>query len=76
VISFHVTGPGVIAAMDSGDTVSHEPFQASVRHAFQGECVAFVKATSAAGKITITATAAGLQNGSASVGVTQPKKSP
>ena len=60
LISFKVSGPGVIAAVDSGDTISHEPFQASERRAFQGECVAFVKAT-AAGKISVTATASGLK---------------
>ncbi len=60
LISFQVSGPGVIACVDSGDTVSHELFQASVRRAFQGECVAFVKVT-AAGKISVTVTANGLK---------------
>jgi beta-galactosidase len=60
LISFNVSGPGVIAAVDSGDTVSHEPFQASQRKAFQGECVAFVKASAATGKIILTASAPGL----------------
>jgi beta-galactosidase len=60
LVSFSVTGPGVIACVDSGDTVSHELFQASERHAFQGECVAFVKASASAGNIIITATAPGL----------------
>jgi beta-galactosidase len=64
VVSFKLTGPGVIAAVDNGDNASHEPFQASSRHAFQGECVAFVKANAAAGKITLTASAAGLKSGS------------
>jgi len=63
LVSFKVSGPGIIAAVDSSDTVSHEPFQAGNRHAFQGECVAFVKATAASGKITVTATAAGLKAG-------------
>ena len=63
LISFKVSGPGVIAAVDSGDTVSHELFQASERHAFQGECVAFVKATATKGKIALTARAPGLADG-------------
>ena len=64
LVSFQISGPGEIAAVDNGDNASHEPFQATTRHAFQGECVAFVKATADAGKIVLTATAAGLDAGS------------
>ncbi|HSY16927.1 MAG TPA: glycoside hydrolase family 2 TIM barrel-domain containing protein [Candidatus Acidoferrales bacterium] len=64
LISFKLSGPGVIAAVDNVDPVSHEPFQAAERHAFQGGCVAFVKATASSGKITLTATADGLTTGS------------
>jgi len=64
LISFTVSGPGVIAAVDNADNASHEPFQAAARRAFQGECVAFVRANDALGKITLTATAPGLQAGS------------
>ena len=60
LISFQISGPGQIAAVDNGDNSSHEPFQAGERHAFQGECVAFAKATAESGKIILTATAAGL----------------
>jgi beta-galactosidase len=60
LISFKISGPGVIAAVDNADNASHEPFQADARHAFQGGCVAFVKATAASGKIVLKATAAGL----------------
>ena len=72
LVSLKVSGPGVIAAVDSGDTVSHELFQASERHAFQGESVAFIKASAATGKITLTATAAGLGSGSVSFNATKP----
>jgi beta-galactosidase len=61
LISFQVSGPGVVACVDSGDTVSHESFQANERRAFQGECVAFVKATASSEKISVTATASGLK---------------
>ena len=64
LISFTISGPGVIAAVDNADQASHEPFQAQSRHAFQGECVAFVRASAAPGRITLTATAAGLKAGS------------
>jgi len=63
LISFKVSRPGIIAAVDNADNASLEPFQASSRHAFQGECVAFVRAAGTSGKITLTATAAGLKAG-------------
>ena len=62
LISFQVSGLGVIAAVDNGDNTSHELFQTDARHAFQGECVAFVSAT-AAGEIIVSATADGLTTG-------------
>ena len=61
LISFKVTGPGAIAAGDNADNSGHEQFQAESRHAFQGEAVAFVKATAASNRITLTAAAAGLK---------------
>ena len=66
LITFQVSGSGVIAAVDNGDNASHESFQAAQRHTFQGGCAAFVKAT-AAGKITVRATADGLATGEISL---------
>jgi beta-galactosidase len=60
LVTFRATGPGVIAAVDSADNASHEPFQASERHAFQGQCVVIVKASAGAGRIAVTASAPGL----------------
>jgi beta-galactosidase len=60
LISFTITGPGVIAAVDSGDNSSVEPFQASARRAYQGRCYAMIKAAAARGKITLAASAPGL----------------
>ncbi len=71
LITFKLTGPGVIACVDSGDTVSHEPFQANERRAFQGECVAFVKASASGGSLTLTATAPGLPAGTVSIKTTK-----
>jgi beta-galactosidase len=34
LVSFKISGPGVIAAVDSANNASHELFQASERHAF------------------------------------------
>jgi beta-galactosidase len=58
-ISFKVTGPGTIAAVDNGDNASHEFFHAYQRHAYQGRCFAIIKAN-AAGRISIKASADGL----------------
>ena len=54
-IEFSVTGSGVIAAVDSGDNADHDPFQATKRKAFQGSCVAVVRANKDVGSITVTA---------------------
>jgi beta-galactosidase len=67
LISFKIAGPGDIAAVDSGDNASTEPFQASSRRAYQGRCNAMVKARAAKGKIVVTASAPGLAE--ASIGI-------
>jgi beta-galactosidase len=66
-IRFAITGPGVIAAVDSGDHRSHEPFHATQRLAYEGRCVAFVKASAPSGQITLGASAPGLAG--ATVGI-------
>ena len=72
LISFQISGPGVIAAVDNADNSSHEPFQATERRAFQGRCVAFVKATGSPGKIVLTAMAPGLTASSITIKATKP----
>jgi beta-galactosidase len=59
-ITFAVTGPGAIVAVDNQDLASHEPFQGNVRNAFQGRCIAIVRATGA-GRIVVSAAAASLK---------------
>ena len=59
LIHFQITGPGAIAAVDSADNSSHESFQAPERHAYQGHCIAVLRAT-APGRIQFTASAEGL----------------
>ena len=72
-ISFQVSGPGVIVAVDNGDNASHELFHTNSRQAYQGEGVAFVKATGAPGKITVIASATGLEKDSASFITVKPE---
>jgi beta-galactosidase len=76
LISFTVAGPGKIAAVDNGDNVSHELFQAHERHAFQGECVVFVKAAAAPGEIKVSATANGLKSGAITIRATKKESIP
>jgi hypothetical protein len=67
LITFNLDGPGVVAAVDSDDNASREPFQASSRHAYEGVCFAFVKAGAAKGRITLTASAPGLNSSSVTI---------
>jgi beta-galactosidase len=63
LISFAVSGPGRIAAVDSADNASHEPFQGSERRVFEGRCVAFIKATGSSGRIRVMASSGELKGG-------------
>lgn len=64
LIAFAITGPGVIAAVDNADNASHESFRASQRRAFDGRCIAIVRATARRGHITLTAESPGLPKAS------------
>jgi beta-galactosidase len=59
LVTFSITGPGQIAAVDNGDNATQEPFQTTQRHAYNGRCFAIIRATGASGPITLTATAPG-----------------
>jgi len=67
LITFNISGPGEIAAVDNGENASHEPFQSQERRAIQGRCVAFIRAVPGSGTIELTASALGLMNGSLSI---------
>jgi beta-galactosidase len=64
-VTFAITGPGAIVAVDSGSMVQ-ETFRGHVRNAYQGVAFALVQATGA-GAITVTASAAGLTGASVTV---------
>jgi len=63
LISFTISDEGIISAVDNGDPASHEAYQASERHVFNGKCIAIIKARSASGKITVTASSPELTSG-------------
>jgi beta-galactosidase len=64
-VTFAVTGPGTIVAVDSGSMVE-ESFRGHVRNAYQGLAFAIVQATGA-GTITVTASSSGLTGSSVTV---------
>jgi beta-galactosidase len=55
LISFKASDAGVISAVDNGDPNSHEPYQTTERHVFNGKCIAIIKAKASSGKILVTA---------------------
>ena len=59
-ISFTSGEAGEIVAVDNGSIVSHEPFLSDERRAFQGRCIAVVRAKAGRGTINVTAKADGL----------------
>ena len=70
-ITFSISGPGVLVAVDSGSP-AQETFRGSVRKAYQGVAYALVRATGA-GTVTVTASAGGLRLGTTTLtGTTAP----
>jgi beta-galactosidase len=61
-VKFSITGPGEILAVDSGNPVSHEPFQGKEHKAFNGLCLAVIRSLGGQpGNVTLTALSEGLQ---------------
>ena len=61
-ITFKLSGPGEIVATDNGDATDLEAFQSPQRKAFNGLALAIVKTKAGeAGKVTLTASADGLE---------------
>ena len=62
LIEFNAKGSGYIPAVDSADNTDHDPFQSTKRKAFNGQCIAYIKAKRGTGKITVTAYSATLKS--------------
>ena len=60
LVTYRLSGPGVIAAVDSGDNASNESFRGNQRRAFDGVSYALLRASATTGTLTLTATADGL----------------
>ncbi|MDP9173482.1 MAG: DUF4982 domain-containing protein [Planctomycetota bacterium] len=67
MVTFKLSGPGEIAAVDNGDPACHESFKSSQHSAYRGICYAIIRADSAAGPITLTATAPDLAPSSVTI---------
>jgi beta-galactosidase len=62
LVNFSVSGEGKIAGVDNGLQISHEPFIANYRKAFNGLCLVVVRSNDKAGKIILKAESAGLKS--------------
>jgi beta-galactosidase len=62
LINFKLEGEGEITAVDNGSPISHESFKANHRKAFNGLALAIIKAGTKASKLSLTASAEGLQS--------------
>ena len=60
LVKFQLTGEGSIAGVDNGSQISHEPFKANYRKAFNGLALAIIQSKDKSGRITLKATAEGL----------------
>ncbi|MDI3321823.1 beta-galactosidase GalB [Pinibacter soli] len=67
-VQFKLSGGGSFAGVDNGCQTSMESFKADHRKAFNGLCLAVVKAAKA-GKVTLTATSPGLSSATVNIDV-------
>lgn len=69
LIKFTISGPGIIAAVDNGNIISHEAYIANQRSAYRGKVLALVKGNKGTGKVTLKAEAEGLALGTITIDV-------
>jgi beta-galactosidase len=74
-IHFAATGPGKIIAVDNGNLLDHDPFEATDRKLYDGHAIAILRATSSRGDINLTATAAGLPPATVTLHTGRPQSS-
>lgn len=67
LVQFRLTGNGTLAGVDNGNPISHESFKDTKRKAFNGLCLAVLRAGQQAGITTLTATAPGLTSASVEI---------
>jgi beta-galactosidase len=64
VVHFAAKGPASIIAVDNGNMMDHDPFQATQRKLYFGTALALLRATGSSGKMTVTASAEGVPTAS------------
>jgi beta-galactosidase len=64
---FKLDGEALIAGVDNGDPVSHEPFKADFRKAFHGKCLVIIKAGRSKGRVMLNAESEGLEAASVAI---------
>lgn len=69
LVIFYVEGAGELIAVDNGNAATTESFQADHRKAFNGMCLAILKASKTAGKIKLKATSKKLKSAEISIKV-------
>ena len=69
LVEFKAEGAGIVAAVDSGDSYSHEPYQATRHKVFQGTGLALLKANANRGRIKLTASSGDLKSASIEIRV-------
>ena len=68
-ITFTIDGPARLIGLDNGNPTSHEGYKGNSRKAFNGLCLAIIKAGSDVGAVHVAATSPGLNAGSCSIRV-------
>jgi len=66
-VSFAIEGEGKLIGVDSGNLASDEDYKGTRRKAFRGLCLAIVQSTAKAGRVQVTAAAAGLKSSSVTI---------
>ncbi|MBD2870327.1 DUF4982 domain-containing protein [Paenibacillus arenilitoris] len=66
-ITLSVEGPGEIIGMENGDVQDLEPYSSRTRKAYRGRLLAYVRATTSAGRIVVTAESPGLEPARAAI---------
>ena len=69
LIKFSLTGEGSIAAVDSGNPVSLEPFKSDQHTAMNGKALCIIQSGLKKGNIILKATAEGMQSSSIIINV-------
>jgi beta-galactosidase len=70
LVTFTISGPGKIVAVDNGDATSHESFQAKTKKAYNGMCLVIVAAEKgASGSFKVISESKGLQKNAVTINI-------